>query len=431
MNVRFFWKRAVRNAGLCAVMLVILSHVASSQSNATERTYPQSKAKVEKALKALQPGMSGRLPVVEGFAIAGEHALSDYRRAYYQSTVQIEATASGGAVVRVNTKVTAWYADPVPSRSSYRVLTSNGRLEMDLLDQLAEQLGESAGVSGVATGLPSKNSADAEPRQTSSPEQKFPQVGNFSTSLTQSLAAQGREFPRSQPGTTGGGDSDSLRAEAASLEEVLKSQAHPGNIVAVKKSGTPLVEAPSLKAKTLFLASAQDEFEMLDFTPDWVHVRISGLSRGWIWRNSLELPGSMPETEAKPGAGPLAGADVFHVSREEIAPFPGDWQPLRGTSVKIISIEKSGETATDADLPLRLSYARFLLEKNYDELSRKPQELAGLVLIFDSADGGMIAATLSSLEQWKAGKLSDAALWRQCFFDPPEAFSPANPTGGQ
>ena len=52
----------------------------------------------------------------------------------------------------------------------------------------------------------------------------------------------------------------------------------------------------SLTAKTLFLASARDEFEMLDFNRDWVHVRISGLSRGWIWRNNLEMPDSVPDS---------------------------------------------------------------------------------------------------------------------------------------
>jgi hypothetical protein len=35
----------------------------------------------------------------------------------------------------------------------------------------------------------------------------------------------------------------------------------------------------------------------------------------------------------------------------------------------------------------------------------------------------MIAATFSTLQQWKAGKISDAALWHQCFFDPPETFN--------
>jgi hypothetical protein len=49
-------------------------------------------------------------------------------------------------------------------------------------------------------------------------------------------------------------------------------------------------------------------------------------------------------------------------------------------------------------------------------------EQAGIVVIFDSSDGGMIAATLATLAEWKAGRLSDAALWHKCFFDPPETF---------
>jgi hypothetical protein len=35
----------------------------------------------------------------------------------------------------------------------------------------------------------------------------------------------------------------------------------------------------------------------------------------------------------------------------------------------------------------------------------------------------MIAASLPTLQAWKAGTLSDAALWHQCFFDPPESFA--------
>jgi hypothetical protein len=54
------------------------------------------------------------------------------------------------------------------------------------------------------------------------------------------------------------------------------------------------------------------------------------------------------------------------------------------------------------------------------------------VLIFDTEDGGMVAATLQALEQWKAGTLSDDAFWHQCFFDPPELLgSPASPSGRQ
>jgi hypothetical protein len=191
----------------------------------------------------------------------------------------------------------------------------------------------------------------------------------------------------------------------------------------VRKSGTPVVASASLNAKTLFLASAHDEFEMLDYNQDWVHVRISGLSRGWIWRTSLEMPDSVPDTDA--GSSPMAAAsDVFHVTREETAQFPGDWAPLRGKDVKIVSVQKSNENENkDVGPQLRLEFVKSLFEQNFALLTQKGQDLAGIVVIFDSADGGMIAAPVTVLQQWKAGTLSDAALWHQCFFDPPETFN--------
>jgi hypothetical protein len=220
-----------------------------------------------------------------------------------------------------------------------------------------------------------------------------------------------------------------LQAEAASLEEVLKNQAHPKNLVAVKKSGTPVVAAPSLSGKALFMASAHDEFEMLDYNADWVHVRVSGLSRGWIWRTSLEMPEGISDVPSNASAAPAA-ADLFQVTREETAPFPGDWEPLRGKNVKIISVQKIQENEKDSGAQAKLEFAKSLIEKNYTELAAKSQELFGIVLIFDSVDGGMIAATLPTVQQWKAGALTDAALWHQCYFDPPETFSVASPAAG-
>ena len=224
---------------------------------------------------------------------------------------------------------------------------------------------------------------------------------------------------------------EKLRSEAASLEEVFKNQAHPKNLVAVKKSGTAVVSTPSLEAKTLFLASAHDEFEMLNFNRDWVHVRISGLSRGWIWRDSVELPDAVPDSDAPSNPGISPAAELFHVSREETAVFPGDWEPLKGKSVKIVSVEKADENAKDDSSQLKLAFAKSVLDLNYNELSKKSDSLSGIVLIFDSSDGGMIAATFSTLQQWKAGRLSDSALWHQCFFDPPETFVSAGSPGSK
>jgi hypothetical protein len=432
------------------------SSQASPQAAPYERTYPQSKSAVEKALKELQPSMRGRLPALEGFALPGDHPLNRYQRAYYQSAVQVSSNASGGSVVRVSTKVTAWYTDSIASRSGYQLLTSNGRLESDLLDQLTDLLatspsaassrGSSSG--GFPVNAPPAASAKrpaieqegvgdkgaAEPT-ISAPMPSLPETGHtFPSSLEQGLSgpalssqqladSKNSQKPLDQP-------APGLQAEAASLEEVLKNQAHPKNLVAIKKSGTPVVSTPSLNGKTLFLASAHDEFEMLDFNADWVHVRISGLSRGWIWRTSLEMPEGISDVPPNsPSAAPVA-ADLFQVTREETAPFPGDWEPLRGRNVKIISVQKIQENEKDSGAQAKLEFAKSLLDKNYAELAAKSQELFGVVLIFDSVDGGMIAATLPTVQAWKAGKLSDAALWHHCYFDPPETFNVSSPAGG-
>src|SRR6202140_2467782 len=111
-----------------------------AQTAPYERAFPQAKAAVEMTLAAMPGNLAGHLPVLDGFANPGEHPLDRYQRAYYQSKVQVTATPSGESLVRVSTKVTAWYADPAGSHSGYQLLTSNGRLESDLLDQLADQL---------------------------------------------------------------------------------------------------------------------------------------------------------------------------------------------------------------------------------------------------------------------------------------------------
>jgi hypothetical protein len=146
------------------------------------------------------------------------------------------------------------------------------------------------------------------------------------------------------------------------------------------------------------------------------------------------MPEGIPENDitSSAGAAPTA-SEIFHMAREEEAPFPGDWAPLRGKKVKIISVEKIDENAKDKDSGprVKLEFTKAVLNSNYADLAKKAQDLAGIVLIFDSSDGGMIAATFPVLQQWKAGKLTDAALWHQCFFDPPETFSVTGSAGSQ
>ncbi len=435
------FRRVVVDA-LCAVVVLAGAVSSSAQSGEYERAFPQSKTIIEKLLKEMPT--SGRLPVLDGFATSPDRPLERFQRGYYQSKFQVSATPAGGCIVRVSVQVTAWYADPISSKSGYQLLVSNGRLEGDLLGQLADQVAASGSGTAPATTAsaakrPTSSSASSSSEPTlSAPMPRLPEVsGNYSSSLGQSLAAQDQAGAQSQSSQSQSKppldkNPGPLQAEANSLEEVLKNQSHPKNIVAVKKSGTPVVSSASLSAKTLFLASVHDEFEMLDFNRDWVHVRISGLSRGWIWRNNLEMPSSVPDSDAPTHAAAVpTAAETFHIAREEVAPFPGDWQPLRGKRVKIVSVEKTDENAKDAGPQLRLEFAKSVMDRDYAELSQKSEELAGIVVIFDSADGGMIAAASGTLQQWKAGSLSDAALWHRCFFDPPETFAESGASASQ
>ena len=424
-----------------SVLLVALALPAliEGQTAATERAFPQSKAQIEAVLKTVQGNLSGHLPTLDGFAAAA-HPLDQYQRGFFQTTVEIAPIPSGGSLVRVTAKVTAWYSDPAGGHSGYQLLRSNGRLEADLLDELADQLAANSRANPAANNAKHAGAVPQSPQAQettstqanqepliSAPSAKFPDPGTFSSSLSQGLASQERAAT-STPAKTSLQETDSaLQSEANALEQVLKSQGHPDNLVAVKKSGTPVVTGPSLSAKTLFLASMHDEFEMLDFNQDWVHVRISGLSRGWIWRDSVEMPNGIPDT-ASHAAAPSA-ADLFHVVREESAPFPGDWPPLRGKTVRIISVQKVDESEKGGGPQDKLEYSKFLLDKSYSDSVQKKENIDGIVLVFDSVDGGMLAATASTLQQWKTGTISDAAFWHNCFFDPPETFS-ASASGG-
>jgi hypothetical protein len=216
-----------------------------------------------------------------------------------------------------------------------------------------------------------------------------------------------------------------LEQEARSLEQLIKNQSHPTNLIAVKQDQTPVLQDPSSDAKVLFLASAEDEFEILDINPEWVHVRISGLSRGWLRRASVEmLDGSetvadaqkvAPAPERQSAKEQSLSSALFSVTGEEDGSFPGDWAPLKGKTVKIISIQQATGTGRISSPQDKMQFAEDLFTKEGAN-----QSSAGLVLIFDAEDGGIVAATRAVVDEWKKGSLTEQALWKQCYLDPPE-----------
>jgi len=430
--------RSTRCAFCWMAVLCCLAPYAIVQTAPYERTVPQSMVVVEKVLKELQSTASGRLPTLEGFAASGDRPLSRFQRGYYQCTAEVSSLPSGESRVRVSAKITAWYADPVASKSGYQVLPSNGRLESDFLDQLQEALATSPVAGNSPAKLPavkSQNKPDIPAPTLSAPQPQAPLPIPGSKSSPPSVS----------PFKTGGapddlassetrkpvGDShvEELTKEAQNLEEIVRNQSHPNNLVAVKQSGTPVLVSANEGAKVLFLATAEDEFEMLDMNASWVHIRISGLSRGWILRSAVEMPEvseSTPEPQPAPPAtqtpSKAAPATPFQVENEQVASFPGNWEPLRGRIVKIISVQEAKGRSSETGSQAKLDYAKTLFDREYVELTKQSTLAAGVVVVFDSEDGGMMAATLPVLQQWKSGALSDEALWRRCYFDPPETF---------
>ena len=412
---------------------------AAGQVPGAERTYAHSQAEVEKALAQIRPTAKGRLPTMEGFVEATEQPLEHYTNGYYDCTIKVSQASTGGTVVRVTAKVTAWYSDANPAKSGYRTLTSNGRVETDLLDRLGEVLdpgkpqsanGGAAGDGGLGTGgtVPSGafRSANSELPDAPTPyvpgATPLPAVGGVGTKADPSAGGN----PAGAPDPT---EAERARAEqhanemsnlAQNLEDILRNQARPDNLAAVRKSGTAVYARPEARSHVLFSAEAQDEFQILDVQPEWVHVQISGASRGWIRRGDLELPEGFVQPSAAGGGNSEKSEVTFHVSRETVTRFPGDWEPLRGKMVKVYDVEPTAGMATSAKA--KLAFTKSLLTSTKPDSTPGAGAAAGVVVVFDSSDGGQISATAGDLEQFRGGRISEETFWRQCKLDPPEAF---------
>ena len=415
--------RPHRVAALLLVATFSVAQDSPAKNSGSERVFPQPVAVVQAALQKLPGGTSGRLPMLDGFVVPGSQPLSGYQRPYYQCDVRVAPAKPGGSRVRVTAKVTAWYSSA--GRSGYETLESNGRLESDLLDRLQDALAATYTSEGTPAGKRSDNPPVAK---SAVPEinAPMPRLPGQHSGLT-IAPPKDKEKEKEQAGQPQKPPDKDLQQEAKNLEEILRNQSHPTNLVAVRQDNTPVLQDPIVDAKVLFLASAEDEFEVLEETPGWVHVRISGLSRGWLRRSELEMPGdsqtpAVDEPTAAKADKPAASAAAqppaaFSVSSEEIGSFPGDWAPLTGKSVKIISLQQAPGTGRITSPREKKQFAEALFKKESPGLS---SAAAGVVLIFDAEDGGMVATTRAALDHWRSGVLSEAGFWNQCFLDPPE-----------
>ena len=406
------WRRA-------SAFLLLVAAITAAQSSPSEHVFQVSRAELDKALQNLHAYSPGRLPTLEGFVAPDIPALDKYQRAYFQYKLDIRPSGAGATSLRVSAKVTAWYASDNTAQAGYRALPSNGRLETDLIERLEEALQQHS--TRVAEGSASKQDSTQ-----AGAKDHTPSVARSAQPEPAKSSAFGNSLPLEQPASRKGlAPPDSreltqqrrvqqLNEQAANLEEILRNQARPNDLAAVLKTGTPVLAKPVDAGDVLFRADAEDEFKVLDESGDWVHVQVSGISRGWIRRSELEMPGAAAAIGSKaPASSPEAA------THEETSLFPGEWSALRGRMVRIAWVRPDPSGAPEGTD--RWQLARSVFRDTYGRISQSNPKIEGVVIVVDAADGGMIAATADSLRRWNTGAISDAAFRKECWTDSPEA----------
>jgi hypothetical protein len=392
-----------------------LATIARPQAVPYARSYAKPKAEVEQALKDLQAYSGQKIPTLDGFVASVDKPLDHYERGFYQFTVELLPGDSGATIVRLSAKITAWYADRDVTKSGYDVLPSNGRLELDLLDRLQEKLtGKPVDppatlASTVQTPRPKLDLSGVPGVVASSSPSPIEKTPDEVAALRNSRVLAERHVQQ-------------LTTELNNLKEIRHNQAHPPDLVSVTKSGAPVYSKPSEQSRLLFKAASNDEFEFLDADKGWVHIQISGDSRGYILESAVLLPESVASKIANEEHGREEKFPGFHIEHEEVSSFPADWPALKGKTVKIYTVQPVSQDSKEIGPAVRLEYSLALFEKALKESSTVSTPVDGVVVIFDAADGGIAGATLGDIQKLTSGALTKDAFWSQSYLDPVEAF---------
>jgi len=403
----------------CVLMLVpaLLCVQAWSQAEnaSVERTYPVSVEVIKKSLEDVG-ARGGRLPMLDGFAMGvaeGDH----YEQPYFQYRVQTTPVDGNSTRVKVEAKISAWYLDPKPSRSQYRSLRSNGRLEADLLDRLRDFLaGKAARAEAAPTSEPSVAGAAVSIAPAAAPQPKA--AGSLQEQLDAILAQ--RQAVR-----------EKVSALQAQIGELHAKEGKPAavRLASVKRSGVGVMSRMNFGGPVLFRAQAQDEFEVISRESGWALVRLSPDATGYIQADELNLPDGVVEktlatavaTVAEPA--PTQGADPgFSVREENVRVFSGDWARLRDKKVLFVYVQARGLLADLSGDSAKLAYAKGIFESRYRAATEENPEVEGVVVVFLGNKGGVAAATLTDIRQWVEGGLAEKAFLNRCSLDPPTVF---------
>jgi hypothetical protein len=412
--------------GVLALLVVVLGCVMGwTQTDAAagvERTYPYSMEMVQQGLQQIGGFGGGKLPLLDGFVSSSVPQVDMYERPYYQYRVHLKPVDPGHTSVSVEALISALYSDPIQSRSEYRALPSNGRLEADLLDRLQRAL---QGNPSARPSAPLPDSAGASRTVKSSP---FGKTGALKSSPADALASSQQQLDAilAERQTV----REKTAALQAQLEQLRSGERKPANssrLASVKHSGVGVMSRKNFGGPVIFRAQAEDEFEVVALESGWAQVRIDSDAPAYIQAEELNLPSGLQEKAAAPTeAVAPASASVrdlgFSVSREDVNLFSGDWARLKGKKVLFVYAQPRGLLSDMGSEDAKLGYAKRIFQTRLKTLLQSQPDVEGVVVVFLGNRGGVAAAAVSDIRQWAEGGLTDEAFVNRCSLDPPAEF---------
>lgn len=427
------WSRLLSLRVLVSTIF-LLSLPAWPQSDAGSqvvRTYPYRVEAVKRSLEQIGAFGGGKLPVVDGFVSSLVADIDHYERPYYQYRVQLDQGDGTATTVKVEARITAWYADADSAHSQYRSLPSNGRLENDLLDRLQDALSPSMAKPRMAVPVRSSptgaapadslNHPDTNPAPAAKPTPPVKPVAPASPQEQLDAILAQRQEVREK--TT------AVLAKLDALKAASDKSSSNSRFASVKHSGVGVMSRKNFGGPVLFRAQSEDEFEVQSTESGWATVKLADGSTGFIQADELTLPAGLVENPApvaaEGAAQPSKASDPdldFWVSREDVNMFSGDWARLKGKKVLFVYAQPRGLLSDVAGDDAKLAYAKRIFTNRLRSVNQLATGVEGVVVVFMGNRGGVAAATLTDIQQWVTGDIGDEAFVNRCSLDPPTEF---------
>jgi len=455
-------------AFLCCAALMISAAAKSTvaQTLPVERSYAHSLEEVQRALQELDVDATSRLPFLDGFVSASGNALDRLENPRYVLRSDVIRVGPTESIVRISAKITAWYQNSDASHSEYRAIPSNGRLESDFLDRLSARLDPAASagaeIHADAASVASESAREPAPNPAPSSDPRAPISGggkatsaNPARTKTSHNAADLNaqiEAIRAQR-KAGEATARELNAQIEKLQTAARERSNQTDLAVIRRAHTPVFEKADETSRILLHANSEDEFPVIDVRGSvasaggaWVQVRLENNKQGWVRGGQLEtaaeakeaaaaMQGQSPDSRSDPvidqtvdktdDRASNTGAVHFTPASEEIKNFSGDWAALKGKPVLFVFAQPNGPLSGDALAHHQLAFAKQTFQAGLNEATHSQESVAGVVVVFLGAKGGVAAATLPDIRRWRDGIISDKLFLSRCSLDPATSFRDA------